>query len=61
MFDDILGNKKGEIRKANKDEIIKALKYNIKMKQELIEKLSKRITELERQLEIKEQDICTGI
>lgn len=50
MFDDILGEKE-KVEEETKESLIKAMKYNIKEKDKLIKTLTKRITELERQVE----------
>jgi len=61
MFNDILGEKKKESRPTT-EEIMDAMEYNINKKQEIIDDLLKRITELERQLEEEKTTIhITGI
>ena len=51
MFDDILGKKETKDYEATKDEIIKALEYNIGKKEKMIQDLLKQLVEVERQLE----------
>jgi len=53
MFNDILGNKKDKSIPCpeTNEEIIKAMEYNIKEKQKIIEDLVKKITELENTIE----------
>lgn len=60
MYDDILGNKK-KIQRVSKDSIIEAQRVNIEAKQQMIDELLDRITELERQLEDEQKDTCSGI
>lgn len=50
MYNDILGNE-DEIKKPTKENILKAMKDNIKEKDKFIEQLVDKITELERQVE----------
>ena len=51
-YDDILGSKKdNDITEASTEEIIEAMEYNIKKKQELINDLLKKITDLEIEIE----------
>ena len=57
MFDDIIKKKKKGPILPSHEEVIKAMEYNIKKKQEIIDDLIKRITDLERKLENKNQDI----
>lgn len=61
-YDDILGEKeKKEESKQTKDGLIRALKYNVKKKQNIIEDLFRKITELERQIENQNQGTHPGI
>lgn len=55
MFDDILGKRKDNEIDVDKDSLIEALEDNVEEKQKMIEDLVAQITELERQLESKEQ------
>lgn len=62
MYDDILGKRNEGIPEVDKDSIIKAQADNIKQKQELIEDLLRKITDLERQLENENNvNACAGI
>ena len=54
-FDDILGERKNNKIEVDKDSLIKALEDNVKAKQKMIEDLIRQVTELERQIENKEQ------
>lgn len=61
MFNDILGNKKNKPEGPTTEELIKAMEYNIKTKEKLIKDLVKKVTDLERQLEAKNQETHAGI
>lgn len=62
MYDDILGSNKKQKVEVDKDSIIQAQKVNIEAKQEMIDDLLDRITELEREVEaLRQADTCTGI
>lgn len=50
MYNDILGNEKEEKNPVTKDGIIDALKYNLKEKDHLIEKLVDEILRLEKKI-----------
>jgi SMC interacting uncharacterized protein involved in chromosome segregation len=51
VYDDILGDKNIKIKKPNKKNILKAMRDNIKGKEQIIKQLLDKITELERQIE----------
>ena len=55
MFDDLLGKRKENKIEVDKDSLIRALEDNVAEKQKMIEDLVAQVTELERQLEDREQ------
>jgi cell division protein FtsB len=62
VYNDILGKEENKKVEVSKDSIIHAQKVNIEAKQEMIDELLDRITELEREVEeLRQSDTCTGI